>query len=1004
MPEDGGADAWVEWQRPRLEAPGLPPLLLRDVEVVRRRLDEETRRTFSQTAAYLGAAAEVVTSGDPSVETVAARHGVSATVLSRWLTVLGLASSGRPAAGDYFTQQRLEVTGNAKVNGWGPPRTPNLVSNASDVAVRVPGRIQPHRVSVHPSPSEAVAVGWQSPFSGEVRIDLAVADAHGDCGNGAGWTLEQARGGMRRALASGTYDRGDVAATPELERVPVRAGEMISLLIDARGTNHGCDRTAVDITITELEGERRTWDLATDVADTILEGNPHADARGVPGIWHFYRRKADDKIVGVVPAGSALARWQVAALRGTASDAELAALARAVQDVLTEGVPPDGPDADLFRGLQSLDGPLFSALDLLASSTFDLDSRERAAALGPQSVAFGVHPLGHGIDASSLVVRAPATLALALPDSVVAGRTLVVDAVLAEPTRDRASAQVQLDEAPPKPTAGLLNAPVLVRPGSAAAARHSEGYDDFRAVFPAAVCFAPVVPTDEVVTLRMFYREDEHLMRLCLGEDERLDLDRLWEELHYVAQDAVKIHESFDLFQGFKSQIGQRETFEPQRAPIRERYEAFRRQLAATESVHVDAVLELAARAYRRPLETAQRMALTDLYRTGRSQNQDHDAAVRTMLTAVLVSPHFLYKVERPAPGTASQPVTTFELATRLSSFLWSSIPDAELWELAATGDLHDPRTLAAQTQRMIRDPRVRRFAVEFGAQWLHVRDIAERMEKNEKLYPTFNAELAAAFREETVRFFEDLVRRDGSVLELLAADHTFLNQSLAEHYGIPGVEGAHWRRVDGLGGHSRGGVLTMASVLAAQSGASRTSPVLRGTFVLETLLGDRIPDPPPDVPELPDAPADAELSVREATEQHRSDPACMRCHIKIDPFGFALEQFDALGRRRDRDAAGRPIDARVELPGGVAFDGMAGLRHHLLTAGRDRFLRTFTRKLLGYALGREVVLSDQQLLDTMLVDLEANDHRVSTLVHAIIASRQFQSHRGRDVLEEEDR
>ncbi len=310
---------------------------------------------------------------------------------------------------------------------------------------------------------------------------------------------------------------------------------------------------------------------------------------------------------------------------------------------------------------------------------------------------------------------------------------------------------------------------------------------------------------------------------------------------------------------------------------------------------------------------------------------------------------------------------------------------------------------LAAQTARMLRDPRVRRLAVEFGAQWLHVRELEQRLEKNETLYPEFDAELKTAFFEETVRFIEDLFRSDRSVLELLEADHTFLDQRLAEHYGIPGVEGAEWRRVDGVGKHARGGVLTMASVLATQSGASRTSPVLRGTFVLETLLGWRVPAPPPDVPELPDHAADAGLSVRELIERHRAVPECARCHDKIDPYGFALERFDALGRWRERDANGRPLDTRVALPDGTAFEGLPGLRGLLLGDRREAFQRTFARKLLGYALGRGVVLSDEPLLDTMMEQLKAGDHRISILVQAVVQSPQFLFHRGRDAPQEKD-
>ena len=334
------------------------------------------------------------------------------------------------------------------------------------------------------------------------------------------------------------------------------------------------------------------------------------------------------------------------------------------------------------------------------------------------------------------------------------------------------------------------------------------------------------------------------------------------------------------------------------------------------------------------------------------------------------------------------------ELATRLSYFLWSSAPDDELRALAASGKLHEPAVLAEQARRMLRDPKVRRLATEFGCQWLHVRDVATLDEKSERHFPTFTS-VRDAMQEEAVRFFMELFQEDRSVLSLLDADHTFVNGALAKHYGIS-LKSDAWQRVDGLRTSGRGGILAFASTLAKQSGASRTSPILRGNWISEVLLGEKLPRPPKGVPVLPDE-APQGLTERQLIERHSSDAQCAKCHERIDPFGFALEGFDAIGRARSKDAGGLAIDTRVKLPDGTAFEGLDGLRSHLVNTRSDDFLRQFCRKLLGYALGRSVQLSDKPLLDTMHTRLKESEYRVGTVIEAIILSPQFREVRGRE-------
>ena len=276
----------------------------------------------------------------------------------------------------------------------------------------------------------------------------------------------------------------------------------------------------------------------------------------------------------------------------------------------------------------------------------------------------------------------------------------------------------------------------------------------------------------------------------------------------------------------------------------------------------------------------------------------------------------------------------------------------------------------------------------------MHVRDLETLDEKSARHFPTF-VNVRSDLQEEAVQFFTHLFQENGSVLSLLDADYTFVNGALAKHYGLDG-KGSGWQRVDGLRAKGRGGILGFASTLAKQSGASRTSPILRGNWLSEVVLGERLPRPPKGVPVLPEE-APQGLTERQLIERHSSDEQCAGCHQRIDPFGFALEGFDAIGRARSQDAAGLPIDTRTRLPGGTAIEGLAGLRSYLINTRGDDFLRQFSRKLLGYALGRSVQLSDQPLIAAMLTRLKADDHSVGAAIELIVLSPQFREVRGKD-------
>ncbi len=629
----------------------------------------------------------------------------------------------------------------------------------------------------------------------------------------------------------------------------------------------------------------------------------------------------------------------------------------------------------------------------------DVVVRSQLPEAGSIPLVFGSTSEGVPIAPESIAIHAPSVLAIRVPAEIAAGRKLVVTGMLQSGPSQEGSVQFQLLTTPPDGRAlkGLSpTGPVIVHDGTTARGRFEKTFDEFRQLFPAALCYTKIVPVDEVVTLTLFHREDDHFTRLMLDDTQKGKLDRLWDELRYVSQDALARVDAYAQLMEYATQDADPKVFEPLREPIRTRAAAFREQLVATESSHLKGVLEFAGRAYRRPLQEAEAKELHVLYQRLREQELSHEDSIRLLLARIFVSPAFLYRAEIPGPGEKQAPINDWELASRLSYFLWSSSPDVRLREAAAAGTLHLPDTLNAEMRRMLADPRARRLAVEFACQWLHIRDFDALDEKSERHFPDFAA-LRGDMYEEAIRFFTDLFQRDGSIFEILDADHAFVNGALAKHYGIP-AQGEEWRRVDGLRQFSRGGVLGQAALLAKQSGASRSSPILRGNWVAEVLLGDKLPRPPKDVPPLPEEEGTENLTVRQLTEKHSSDPRCAGCHMRIDAFGFALENFDAIGRRRERDNGGRLINNRSTHMDGTELEDIGGLREYLLTKRRDDFLRQFCRKLLGYALGRGVQLSDEPLLSQMQTDLRAKEYRVGAAIEAIVQSRQFLDIRGKQL------
>ena len=397
-----------------------------------------------------------------------------------------------------------------------------------------------------------------------------------------------------------------------------------------------------------------------------------------------------------------------------------------------------------------------------------------------------------------------------------------------------------------------------------------------------------------------------------------------------------------------------------------------------------------ARRAYRRPVTAADLDVLLAFFDAGR-RDGGFDAGIEMALRWLLASPEFVLRVERDPAGAAPgsvYPVSDLELASRLSFFLWSSIPDDELLDAAVAGRLREPDEIERQARRMLADDRARALVTNFAGQWLHLRNVPAVV-PDEDRFPDVGEALRRAMQRETELFVESIFRGDGSVLDLLTADYTFVNERLARHYDLPGVYGSHFRRVR-QAHEARRGLLGHASILSVTSYPNRTSPVLRGKWILENLLGTPPALPPPDVPALEETTAAGEaLSMREATERHRANPVCATCHRLMDPPGFALEQFDAVGRFRTRSAAGTPIDATGELLDGTRFEGAAGLREALVRTP-DRFVGTLTEKLLTYALGRGLEPYDAPAVRSIVRDAAADDYRFASLVAGIVRSAPF--------------
>jgi Protein of unknown function (DUF1592)/Protein of unknown function (DUF1588)/Protein of unknown function (DUF1587)/Protein of unknown function (DUF1585)/Protein of unknown function (DUF1595)/Planctomycete cytochrome C len=536
-----------------------------------------------------------------------------------------------------------------------------------------------------------------------------------------------------------------------------------------------------------------------------------------------------------------------------------------------------------------------------------------------------------------------------------------------------------------------------------------------------------------------YFRDDAPLYELILDRDGQRELDRLWREFDFITGAPIRQHTSFiwyeraetsflrDLeFDSFRSEDKDC-TSEAKIDQLAELYLAkarkkgasavaleaieahFKNSSAAIRAVeearlaaepsHLAAAQAFAERAYRRPLSKTERDDVAAFYRSLRDKDGlGHEEAVRDTIVSILMSPHFCFRVDLLAAGNNVRPLTDLELASRLSYFLWSSMPDEELLARAAEGALHRPEVLLAQTRRMLRHDSARALAAEFGGNWLDFRRFEEHNSVDRGRFPSFNDELRQAMFEEPIRFFIDVARADRSVLDFLYAKHTFVNPVLARHYGMPDVKTRpdEWRRIDDADRFGRGGMLPMAVFLTKNAPGLRTSPVKRGYWVVRRLLGEVIPPPPPNVPDLPSDEAKlGELTLAQTLAHHRENSSCAVCHNRFDSIGLVFEGFGPIGERRANDLGGRPVETKATFPDGSNGSGLDGLRTYLREHRQKDFVDNLCRKLLSYGLGRTLQLSDDPTVDEMRVKLAANGYRFSTLVESIATSPQFLNKRG---------
>ncbi len=538
-----------------------------------------------------------------------------------------------------------------------------------------------------------------------------------------------------------------------------------------------------------------------------------------------------------------------------------------------------------------------------------------------------------------------------------------------------------------------------------------------------------------------YFRDDQPLCELILSVEQKQELDSLWHELDFIALAPIRQYSGFIWYERAESSFINEEKFNFVRAEdrsassaemikrfeevylgkVRDRngseevieavetyFATINRQLRqletelqATQPTQLAALVDFAQRAYRRPLTPEERQSIEDFYVSSRQHPSadDHRSAMEDTLISILVSPSQLYRWDLQSQSTQVHPVVDFEMASRLSYFLWASLPDGKLREQAALHQLNDEKVLVTSLQRMLGDERARGMAREFMGNWLDFRRFDNHNGVDRTEFPSFDDRLRQSMADEPIEYFLDLLRRNGSVMELLESDHMIVDEVLAKHYGVVNLqafENASWQRIENAGKLQRGGLLPMAVFLTQNSPGQRTSPVKRGYWVVRKLLGEKIPPPPPNVPELPASEHQlGDLTLRDLLAKHREHPSCASCHDRFDAAGLLLEGFDPLGRPRTKDLGGRTVATDAILPNGKEANGLNGLREYIRKQRAEDFRRHFCQSLVSYALGRSLIIPDDLLVNEMLANLQKNDNRIQVAFATIVRSPQFRSKRG---------
>ena len=641
---------------------------------------------------------------------------------------------------------------------------------------------------------------------------------------------------------------------------------------------------------------------------------------------------------------------------------------------------------------------------------------------------FGVHPRDGTIDANDFVTTgsSPVTIRVPVPEGARSAR-LYVDAeldvehgragivrctILQREETDQGKSVSALLADPQSPDFDRWKAGVLEFARRLPQISHREPAPSDRDPIPPPFDATYNNPERNHFHYRIkYHRDDRFLVENILDDPTRVSLNQSWFDL----LGSFEYHDAWLLFiaEKYELDLGGRRVadLEPEwiddlpsepREFVQElerEYKAVRRAFRRAEAGHLSDVLQFAGRAWRRPLSGDETVRLRSYYDDLRNESRlDHGAAIRALLTRVLLAPAFLYRTERRSDGDGEGPLSNWELANRLSYFLWSSVPDDELRRVAENGELTNPAEIAAQARRMLGNEKSRRFAAEFFGQWFGFYRFDGYSGIDPQRFPEFTDSLRSAMYDESVLFFDHIVREDRPVFEILSADYAFLNHELAKHYRLDCASDLpnEFQRIENVDPFERGGLLSLGAVLTLTSAPLRTSPVKRGDWILRRVLGTPVPPPPPDAGSISpdDQPGDG-LSVKGRLDAHRREASCANCHSRIDPLGFALEQFDPIGRLRTQYRNGAKIDASGVLRDGTEIDSFSGLNDYIATQ-RDLFYRNLCRKLIGYALGRGIVIGDLMLTEEMVADLQQGAG-VAQLVERIVTSRQFRYHGAED-------